>query len=67
MADLFISKNLDWIKKERQKARLLRKTRWWREKNPKRAMLSLWEKLFPREFDYGPSDTFSPWWENWQK
>ena len=32
MADLFMSKNLDWIKKERQKSRLLRKTRWWREK-----------------------------------
>ena len=32
MNDLFMPESLDYIKKEREKARLLKKTRWWREK-----------------------------------
>ena len=32
MDDLFIPKDSEYIKAEREKAQLLKKTRWWREK-----------------------------------
>lgn len=32
MSDLFMPKNSAYIKKEREVARVLKKTRWWREK-----------------------------------
>ena len=49
MKDFFVSSDSEYIKKEREKARKLKKTRWWSKKIEEGICYHCGEKFLPKE------------------